>query len=161
MQKIANKIEDTNILREKAKKLYQHGISEAEMAEILEVPYVLVGKWTKDADFQDIQRLMRMRIAHMKRLLLDSFEHTQAGEAPAMSPTHILQYATAYEKLSDKKKHLGCWYDAYEALTSTLLNRIDVFSDARVQGQALDQLKELRRHMAQLLKQLSEDALDE
>ena len=158
MQEIVNK---TDILREKAKKLHQHGISTAEMSEILEIPYALICKWAKDVDFQEIQRLMRMRVAHMKRLLLDSFERTQAGELPLMSPAHILQYATAYEKLSEKKKHFGCWYEAYEALTSTLLDRIDTLSTTHAQNQALNQLKELRRHMTQLLKRLAETALDE
>ena len=161
MNKTTNTIEKTEILREKAKKLYQHGISVAEMAEILDMPYMLICKWTKDVDFQDIQSLMRMRMSHMKRLLLDSFESAQAGKLPTMSPTHILQYATAYEKLSDKKKHLGCWYEAYEALTSALLDQIAQLPTTSVQNQALNYLKKLRNHMTQLLKQLAEVTLNE
>ena len=112
----------SEILREKAKKMYQHGMSVAEMAEVLEVPYAAMQCCVQDADFQAVQRAMQLRFARMKRLLLDSFDDLQAGKRPKISPSQMLQYATAYEKLSDKKRHLGCWYEAYEQLTEKLLD---------------------------------------
>ena len=149
------------IVREKAKKMYQHGMPAAEVAEVLGISYLEARKWIKSPDFQDIRRLMRMRISHMKRILLDSFESMQAGELPEMSPSKILQYATAYEKLSEKKRHLACWYEAFESLTDTLLNDIEALKHTRAQNQALKQLQQLRTHMAQLLKRLAKTALDE
>ena len=140
-------------LREKAKKMYQHGMSTAEIAEVLEVPYMLVKQHTKDTDFQDIRHLMRLRLSHMKRLLLSSFDDLQAGKRPIVSPSKMLQYATAYEKLSDKKRHIGCWYEAYEQLTEWLLTEAAAMKSGGARSSSLRRLRKLRQQMATILQQ--------
>lgn len=149
------------IWKEKAQKLYQHGMSAAETAEVLDLPYTCICDWTKTDEFRNARRVMRLRRSHMKRLLLSSFEASQAGKKPAMSPQELLQYATAYEKLSDKKQHLGCWYEAFEQLTEAWLKKIEALQQTKDKNRALKQLQRLRNIMAQVLKKRTQAAFHE
>ena len=133
--------------------MYQHGMSVAEIAEVLEVPYMLIQKCTQDADFQNIRHVMQLRLAHMKRVLLDSFDALQAGKRPTVNPSNMLKYAAAYEKLSDKKRHIGCWYEAYEQLTESLLTEAAAMKSTGARSTALKRLRKLRQQMAAILQQ--------
>ena len=154
---LANKIEIEGI-REKAKKLSHYGMKPAEIAEVLNLSYELLKKWHKEPDFQEIQRCMQMRLSHMKRTLLLSFEEHQSGKTPVIRPAQLLQYAQAYEKLSNQKNHLGCWYDAFEQLTENLLLEVEVLQTTKAKMAAIRRLKELRRSMENTLQSQIKEA---
>ena len=138
-------------LKEKAQKLYASGVSLSLIAEVLDVSPVLLLHWSSSVDFKHLAQRISMRWEKLKELLAESFAAQRAGQRPPASPKDLLQYASAYEKLSVPNRHLGCWFEAYETLSDELLHEIASMKDKRKKHAALRQLRFWRNCMQRLL----------
>ena len=143
--------------RKHAKNLFMHGLSIVVIAEILELDIELVDQWMKEKDFLALKSVAHLRIQHMQRLLLESFETLKKGGKPKISPAQLLQYATAYEKLSDKKKQLGAMFDAFDLLTNVMITEATTMKTFHKKRRTLHKIQEVRQSMWKVLSAKMEE----
>ena len=147
-------------LKEKAKKMYESGLSLVFIAEVLEIPLAQLEVWQKENTFGHLARSLRLRPMRLLRQLVESFEEQADGKKPTTNPKDLLCYAKAYQQLNAQQPHVGCWYEAYERLTEARLECIRALGDRRKRKAALHHLVTWRQCMHQVMEEAVQTTQD-
>lgn len=147
--------------REHAKTLYVKGFSLETIASIIDMSLFTVKKWAKADNFEAIRKSSALSLSEMQRCILDSFATLKEGGKPTIKPDEAAKYASAFEKLSDKKKSIPYFFEAYEALTDAMTQRIEDAKVAKDKEKYLAELKLVRQITTDILNNLINESNNE
>lgn len=146
--------------RAHAKSLYIKGIDIDTISDITEVAVSTLKKWAVMDDYEKAKQGQTIAISELRQTILDSFIALKNGETPLITPDQAAKYASAFEKLSDKKKVLSYMYEAFEMLTDELLKDIQKIKTKAGRKKSLEILKVLRAKTDIILTKITAETLD-
>lgn len=147
--------------REQAKTLYIKGFSLETISEITDMSLVTVKKWAKTDNFETARKSYALSLSEMRNCILESFATLKDGGTPKIKPDEAAKYASAFEKLSDKKKSLSYFFEAYEVLTDAMSQRIENTKIVKEKEKYLAELKTVRNITETILTNLINESINE
>ena len=147
--------------KRQAKEMYIKGFELETIASILEVALSTVKRWAKENDFETAKQSSFIALSELRNTILQSFIELKNGGTPKIKPDEAAKYASAFEKLSDKKKVLSYMYESFEALTTELTGYIQKAKTAKEKDFFLQVLKIVRRATDAILTRLTAETLNE
>ena len=127
-----------------AKDLFLKGFDEYSIADITGLTESTIKKWAKEDDFKSAKEMHLIAISEIRNTIVESFIALRNGEKPKIKPDEAAKYASAFEKLSDKKKVLSYMYEAYEMLTDEIMKEIQSATAKKDKEVVLAILKKIR-----------------
>ncbi len=135
-----------------ARELYIKDLSITFIAEAVQVKADTLKIWAKEGQWEDIKRANNITPSQIQNMILQCAETIKQGKVPAVSPDQLAKLASAFEKLSDKHKHLGYMIDAFTELRTHILQK----------AQAQDASKDKEKYlvMAQTLTPITDEIIN-
>jgi hypothetical protein len=143
-----------------AKNLYIKGFDIETIADIIQVALSTVKRWYKDDNYEAARNSNFIALSELRNTILQSFMDLKEGKKPNIKPDEAAKYASAFEKLSDRKKVLTYMYESFEMLTEELAKDIQKARNAKDKEFALTILKRVRDKSDLILTRLTNEALD-
>lgn len=143
------------------KDLYVKGFDLETISQITEVALSTVKRWYKDYEWDAAKQSRFISIAELRNTILQSFIDLKDGKKPNIKPDEAAKYASAFEKLSDKKKVLSYMYESFDMLTDELAKDVQNAKSKKDKEQALLLLKRTREKTDTILTKLTAEALNE
>ena len=139
--------------------MFDAGISEATIAEILDVNINTVYRWKKENDWENRKQVNQLSMGEIRKTILQSWDDCVNGRVPKIHPDTASKFAAAFEKFSDKSKTLSYMFEIFAMFTNELL--LDV-QNAKPEKQQdlLEFAKRVRARMERLTQKLSKEVLD-
>ncbi|MBY0244946.1 MAG: hypothetical protein K2Q03_05775, partial [Sphingobacteriaceae bacterium] len=106
-----------------AREMYTRDFSITFISEVVGVKPETIRTWAKVGEWEDLKRANAITPSHIQNMILQCAEEIKEGRTPKISPDQLAKLASAYEKLSDKRKHLGYMIDAFSELRNHLLRK--------------------------------------
>lgn len=156
-----NSKEINNKKREQAKTLFIKGFSVETIAEITGMSLITIKKWAKTDNFEIARKSYALSLSEMRSCILESFATLKEGGKPTIKPDEAAKYASAFEKLSDKKKSVSYFFEAYETLTDAMTKRIEDAKSSKDKEKCLAELKVVRSETEKILTNLINESLNE
>jgi hypothetical protein len=147
--------------KQQAKELYIKLFDIQTIAEIIQITPATVTRWAKDNDFETARKSKSISLSELRSAILDSFSELREGKKPKIKPDEAAKYASAFEKLSDKKKTLSYMYEAFEMLTDELSKEVQNASTKKDKETSLSVLKIVRTKTDAILTKLTSDVLND
>ena len=101
-----------------------------------------------------------LSISSLKNQILETFHDMKSGRTPKLTSDEISKLASAFEKLSDRKKHLAYMYDSFQELIAELAKEVTL-----AKGKDKESKLEIYKYIAVLMEKLTSkkyaEALDE
>ncbi len=144
-----------------AKSLYTKGFDLETIADIIGVALSTLKKWSKDDDYESARNCNFIALSELRNTILKSFIDLKDGKKPTIKPDEAAKYASAFEKLSDRKKVLSYMYESFEMLTDELSKDIQTAKGAKDKEYALAILKRVREKTDTILTRLTSEALND
>lgn len=107
-----------------AKSLFIKSFDCDTIAGILDLKVSTIKNWARDDDFEGARKASFIGLSEMRNTILQSFADLKDGKVPVISADVAAKYASAFEKLSSKKKTLTYIFEAYEMLTEEFLTDV-------------------------------------
>ena len=126
---------ETKQKRAYAKSLFIKSFDYETIAGILDLTTSTIKAWSRDDDFEGARKASFIGLSEMRNTILQSFADLKDGKVPVISADVAAKYASAFEKLSSKKKTLTYIFEAYEMLTEEFLS--DVQTAFKTEDKAL------------------------
>lgn len=146
---------------EEARRLYVKGFDLDAIARFVDVSMDTLRKWVREHDFEASRKTNIIQRPEIIEALLQSFQSVLNGETPRIRPLDAAQYASAFEKLSDKKKLLSFTMEAYELLTDEMIAAIEKGNGEKAKKDLFAMVKEVRYYMDRVVGRLSQEVLHE
>lgn len=143
-----------------AKDLYIKGFDYSIIADILGVKESTVRKWGKEKDYESARQASYIALSELRNTVLQSFVDLKDGKVPKIKPDEAAKYASAFEKLSDKRKTLTYIYEAYEMLCAELMLEIQNAKNTAEKEKALAALKHVRLKTDIVINRLNSEVND-
>lgn len=143
-----------------AKDLYVKGFEYSVIADILGVSEATVRKWGKELDYESARQASYIALSELRNTILQSFIDLKSGKVPKIKPDEAAKYASAFEKLSDKRKTLTYMYEAYEMLSAELMLDIQHAKNTADKEKALTTLKHVRTKTDAVINRLNSEVDD-
>lgn len=147
--------------KQHARDLYIKGFDLETISEIIEVALSTVRRWAKDHDFEKAKQSSFIALSEIRNTILQSFIDLKDGKKPTIKPDEAAKYASAFEKLSDRKKVLSYMYESFELLTDELTKDVQVSKAKKDKEFALVTLKKVREKTDAILTKLTAEALND
>lgn len=144
-----------------AKDLFVKGFDYDTIAEILDLSTATVKNWGRREDFENARKTRIISLSEMRNTVLQSFSDLKDGKKPAIKPDEAAKYASAFEKLSSKKKTLSYIFEAFELLTEELLLDVQNAIKPTDRELSLTILKSTRSASDRVITKLSTEADNE
>lgn len=148
-------------LIEQAKKLYAQGVDASTCAKYLNIALPTMRGWIKKHHFDQARKAHLMQRPQILAALIDSFHAMLNGEAPKITADQAVKYASSFEKLSDKKKLAGYTFEAFEALTTQMLDTIQKTNRKADKEKILEAAKITRGEMDKVIDKMIKEAFDD
>ncbi len=143
-----------------AKNLFIKGFDIETIADIINVALSTVRRWYKDDNYETARNSNFIALSELRNTILQSFMDLKEGKKPNIKPDEAAKYASAFEKLSDRKKVITYMYESFEMLTEELAKDIQTAKSPKDKEFALTILKRVRDKSDIILTRLTNDALD-
>ena len=153
--------EQSDQKKQHAKKLYVKGFDIDTIADIIQVATNTLRKWAKEEDFEQARNSSFIALSELRNTILQSFIDLKDGKKPNITPDQAAKYASAFEKLSDRKKILSYMYESFELLTDELTKDIQNAKAPKAKEYALTILKSVRDKTDTILTRLTGETLNE
>lgn len=153
--------EQTSQKKQYAKDLYIKGFTLDTISDIIGVAMTTLRKWAKENDFETAKQSSFIALSELRNTILQSFIDLKDGKKPTIKPDEAAKYASAFEKLSDRRKVLSFMYESFELLTDELTKDIEGARSAKAKELALETLKKVREKTDAILTKLTAEALNE
>jgi len=147
--------------KQHAKNLYTKGFDLETIAEIIDVALSTLRKWSKEQDYESARNSNFIALSELRNTILKSFIDLKDGKKPTIKPDEAAKYASAFEKLSDRKKILSYMYESFEVLTDELSKDIQKAKSKADKEFALTILKRVREKTDIILTRLTSETLNE
>jgi len=147
--------------RQHARDLYLKGFIVETIADITGMAPSTIQRWSKIEDWERLKQSNMLALSELRQTILESFMALKKGEKPTIKPDEAAKYASAFEKLSDRKKVLSYMYESFEMLTDELTRYVQNAKGKQKKEQALDVLKRVRAATDSILSKLTAEALNE
>ncbi len=144
-----------------ARNLYTKGFELETIAEIIGVALSTLRKWSKDDDYESSRNANFIALSELRNTILKSFIDLKDGKKPTIKPDEAAKYASAFEKLSDRKKILSYMYESFEVLTDELSKDIQTAKTKAEKEYALTVLKRVREKTDAILTKITSETLNE
>jgi urate oxidase len=153
--------EKTEKKKRDAKDLYIKGFELETIAEITEIKLSTIKIWAKEGGFETARQSNFIALSELRNTILESFIDLKNGNKPKIKPDEAAKYASAFEKLSDKKKVLSYMYESFDMLTDELIKDVQSAKSKKDKELALEVLKKIREKTDTILTRLTAEALSE
>jgi hypothetical protein len=147
--------------RQQAKDMYVKMFDLETIADILDVSMNTLKRWAKDEDFEQARKSSFISLQEIRNTILESFADLRDGKKPKIKPDEAAKYASAFEKLSDKKKMLSYMYSDYELLTDELIKDVQNGKTKKDKEAALQTLIVVRNKTDIILTRTTAEALND
>ena len=159
MARLSKEISDRK--KQHARDLYVKGFILETIAEITGMALTTVNKWEKDGDWETARQSNYIALSELRQTILESFISLKKGEKPTIKPDEAAKYASAFEKLSDKRKVLSFMHESYEMLTDELTKAVENAKGKAQKETSLMVLKKVRTITDNILTRLTAEALND
>jgi hypothetical protein len=159
MARLSKEISDRK--KQHARDLYVKGFILETIAEITGMALTTVNKWAKEGDWETARQSNYIALGELRQTILESFISLKKGEKPNIKPDEAAKYASAFEKLSDKRKVLSFMHESFEMLTDELTKEVQNARGKAAKESALNVLKVTRAKTDAILTRLTSEALNE
>lgn len=159
MARLSKEISDRK--KQHARDLYVKGFILETIAEITGMALTTVNKWAKDGDWETARQSNYIALSELRQTILESFISLKKGEKPTIKPDEAAKYASAFEKLSDKRKVLSFMHESYEMLTDELTKAVENAKGKAQKETSLMVLKKVRTITDNILTRLTAEALND
>lgn len=144
-----------------AKNLYVKGFDLETISEITEVALSTIKRWAKEQDFETARQSNFIALSELRNTILKSFIDLKDGKKPTIKPDEAAKYASAFEKLSDKKKVLSYMYESFDKLTDEFIKDVQEAKTVKERETSLEILKRVRQKSDSILTKLTAEALND
>ncbi len=144
--------------RKDAKDLFMKGFTLDDIAEIIEMSVITVRKWYAADRWESEKQSNIISLSEIRNTILISFNEIKQGLKPTIDAKTAMQYANAFEKLSDKKKMLSYMFESFELMTNELLIDIEK-AKSNDRQKCLDILKIVREKMDIVIQKTKQEVL--
>jgi len=141
--------------------LYMKGFVVEVISEIIGMAATTVRKWAKEGNWELARQSNYIALGELRQTILESFIALKNGEVPTIKPDEAAKYASAFEKLSDKRKVLSFMHESYEMLTDELTKSVQNAKGKVAKEKALMVLKITRATSETIITKLTAEALNE
>ena len=152
---------ETDRKKQQAKEMYVKRFDIETIADIICIAVATVRRWAKEDDWETARKSTVVSLSQLRKTILDSFVDLQDGKTPKIKPDEAAKYASAFEKLSDRRKVLSYIYESYEMLTDELTKDIQKAVGKKDKEFALSVLKIMRAKTDKIVTDLTAEALNE
>lgn len=159
MARLSKEISDRK--KQHARDLYVKGFILETIAEITGMALTTVNKWAKEGDWETARQSNYIALSELRQTILESFISLKKGEKPTIKPDEAAKYASAFEKLSDKRKVLSFMHESYEMLTDELTKAVENAKGKAQKETSLMVLKKVRTITDNILTRLTSEALND
>lgn len=142
-------------------KMYINGFSKNEIAEVLEVHPETINRWCIDNEWEEAKKVHNISISELKQQILQNFIDLKNGVTPKISPDQLSKIASAFERISDKKKNLAYMYDNFEILSNAIIEKGMSSRTKKDKTKYLDIAKEVREVMDYIVAKTYKEAINE
>lgn len=139
------------------RRLYINGLTETEIADVLELHIETIRKFSKDNKWEDSKKMHSVSISEMKAEVLNTFTSLKKGETPKLSADQITKVVSAFEKLNDRKKNVAYAVVNFDLLFERLIKKA---SEATTKKQKQERL-ELVKYVSSIAHELVNDLYTE
>ncbi|MCL2245844.1 MAG: hypothetical protein FWC10_03610 [Lentimicrobiaceae bacterium] len=153
--------EKTDKKRSQAKDMYVKMFDLETISDILGVSIKTLKRWEKEEDFEQARKSSYISLQEIRNTILESFADLRDGKTPKIKPDEAAKYASAFEKLSDKKKMLSYMYSNYELLTDELIKDVQNGKNKKEKEAALLVLIAVRNKTDIILTNTTAEALND
>ena len=147
--------------RTQAKEMYVKMFDLETISDILDVSISTVKRWSKEEDFEQARKSSFISLQEIRNTILESFADLRDGKKPKIKPDEAAKFASAFEKLSDKKKMLSYMYSDYELLSDELIKDVQNGKTKKEKETALYVLKVVRNKTDAILTRITAEALND
>lgn len=147
--------------RQYGKSLYIKGFDLPTISDIIEVADSTLKKWRDTDRWEDARNSAFIAISELRNTILQSFIDLKDGKKPTIKPDEAAKYASAFERLGDRKKILTYMYEAFEMLTDELTKDIQEAKGKKEKEFALEILKRVRTKTDAIITKLTSETLNE
>lgn len=159
MARLSKEISDRK--KQHARDLYVKGFILETIAEITGMALTTVNKWAKEGDWETARQSNYIALSELRQTILESFISLKKGEKPTIKPDEAAKYASAFEKLSDKRKVLSFMHESFEMLTDELTKAVENAKGKAQKETSLMVLKKVRTITDNILTRLTAEALND
>ena len=145
-----------------ARRLYEAGFELRTITEYIskpgkEVSLATLKKWVSDGNFERNKKSLIMDRREIMSSMVESFEQAKKGENPNISALDASQYASAFEKLSDRNKLLMYSMECYDALTNEILKEIEDCRKQKEKERLFGLTQEVRKFADRVVDRLNDE----
>ncbi len=144
-----------------AKSLYIKSFDYDAIAGMLGLTVTTIKAWSREDDFEGARKASFIALSEMRNTILESFAELKDGKTPKISADMASKYASAFEKLSSKKKTLTYIFEAYEMLTEEFLKDVQIAVNSENKEFALKVLQIVRAKTDIVITKLANQTEDE
>ncbi|MBQ0113454.1 MAG: hypothetical protein KBT03_10015 [Bacteroidales bacterium] len=152
--------QETELRRQQARDLYVKGFDCSTIADLLNMSVTTINKWADLLNFEQAKKARSITLSEMRETILDSFQKLKAGEKPSISPDAAAKYAKAFEQLSDHKRCLPHFFEAFEVLTDRLTLLVQNASSKAEREFNLSCLKHVREESNKILTEITNESIN-
>ena len=138
-----------------AKDLFIKGFEPDTISDILSLSELTIKKWRRENDWESAKQASFIALSELRNTVLKSFADLKDGKIPLITPDQAAKYASAFEKLSDKRKTLTYMYEAFEMLTLEFMKNLQSAKSTDDKAVALKMLRTVREKMDNVLSVLT------
>jgi len=159
MARISKELSDSK--KQHGRDLYVKGFLIEVISDIIGMAVTTVRKWAREGDWETAKQSNYIALGELRHTILESFIALKNGEVPKIKPDEAAKYASAFEKLSDKRKVLSYMHESYEMLTDELTSAVQNAKGKAAKEKALLVLKTTRATTDTIITKLTAEALNE
>jgi len=142
------------------KDLFIKGFDIDTISDIISFSVSTIRKWAREDDWESAKKASFIALSEIRNIILQSFADLKDGKTPKIKPDEAAKYASAFEKLSDKRKTLTYMYEAFEMLTVEFMKDIQNAKEDSVRFDALELLRRVREKMDKVITTLTATVLN-
>ena len=147
--------------RQYGKSLYIKGFDLPTISDIIEVAESTLKKWRDTDKWETARNSAFIALSEIRNTILTSFMDLKDGKKPTIKPDEAAKYASAFERLSDRKKILSYMYEAFEMLSDELTKDIQEAKSKKDKEFALEILKRVRTKTDSIISKLNAETLND
>lgn len=152
---------ESDAKRKEGKRMYVRSSSLELIAEVLEVHIDTIKSWKRADRWEKSKSLYSISLAGLKEEALNTYALLKEGKDPKLTPDKIAKLASAFDKLSNKRKLLTYAIESYELLTDELVKIVGDAKSKKAKEKALNDLKYMRAVTDKIINNLYKEVLDD
>lgn len=152
---------ESDAKRKEGKRMYVRGSSLEVIAEVLEVHIDTIKSWKRTDRWEHSKSLYSISLAGLKEEALNTYALLKEGKEPKLTPDKIAKLASAFDKLTNKRKLLTYAMESYDLLTDELITIVSEAKSKKAKDKALADVKHFRKVADKIINNLYKEVLDD